>query len=114
MMGLAVAALASVASAHPLPRAATPAPNAVLAASPPEIRITFSESLVAAFSGLGLADAAGKPVAIGPSAVDPHDSKSLAALVKAQLAPGVYTVSWHAVGDDTHHVSGHYTFQVKP
>lgn len=105
--------LAPAAVAHPLPRAAVPAPNAALAASPPEIRITFSEGLVAAFSGLELKDAAGKDVPLGRAAVDPKDNKQLAALLTVRLAPGIYTVSWHAVGDDTHHVAGHYSFQVK-
>ena len=45
-------AAASVAAAHPRPVAATPAPNAVLKAPPAEIRITFSEGLVPAFSSL--------------------------------------------------------------
>jgi methionine-rich copper-binding protein CopC len=112
---LALAAvLATSAFAHPLPRSASPAPNAVLKSSPAEIRIAFSEGLVAAFSGLDLKDSTGKTVALGPAAVDPKDSKVLAAPVKATLAAGTYTVSWHAVGDDTHHVSGHYSFQVKP
>jgi copper resistance protein C len=115
-IAIATAALlvAAGSSAHPLPRAAVPAPNAVLAASPPAIRITFSEDLVAAFSGLDLKNAAGQAMPLGPAAVDPQDHKALAAPVKAPLAPGTYTVSWHAVGDDTHHVSGHYSFQVKP
>lgn len=110
----ALVATASPAAAHPLPRAASPAPNATLSASPPEIRITFSEGLVAAFSGLTLKDASGKAMALGPSTVDPKDKKTLAAAVKATLAPGAYEVDWHAVGDDTHHVSGHYSFAVKP
>lgn len=108
------AILASAAIAHPLPRAATPAPNAVLAVSPPEIRITFSEGLVPAFSGLELKDASGKAAPIGPASVNPKDNKQLAAPVTASLGPGTYTVYWHAVGDDTHHVSGHYSFQLKP
>lgn len=106
--------LASTATAHPLPRAAAPAPNAVLAASPHEIRITFSEGLVPAFSGLELKDASGKTAALGPASVSPQDRTQLAAPVTAPLGPGAYTVNWHAVGDDTHHVSGHYSFQVKP
>jgi methionine-rich copper-binding protein CopC len=111
---VAVAAVSTVAFAHPLPRAATPAPNAMLAASPPEIRITFSEGLVAAFCGVDLKDPAGKSVPLGPAVVSPTDSKVLAAPLRAGLAPGVYTVSWHALGADTHRVAGHYTFQVKP
>jgi hypothetical protein len=106
-------ALCGSAFAHPMLRAATPAPNAVLTASPAEIRITFSEALVAAFSGLDLKDRSGRAVPTGPAAVSPEDRKALAAPLKARLGAGVYTVNWHAVGDDTHHVSGHYSFLVK-
>ncbi len=105
---------ASAAGAHPLPKATTPAPNAVLATSPAEIRMTFSEGLVAAFSGLELKDQAGKAVDLGPSSVDSKNKKQLFAPVKAALGAGTYTVNWHAVAADTHHVSGHFSFQVKP
>ena len=105
---------AAAAVAHPLPKAASPAPNAVLATAPKEVRITFSETLVAAFSGLELKDATGKALDLGPSSVGPKDKKQLSAPVKESLAPGTYTVAWHAVSTDTHHVAGHYTFQVKP
>jgi methionine-rich copper-binding protein CopC len=114
LLAVAASALASVALAHPMPRASSPAPNAVLTSSPPQIQITFSENLVAAFSGLGLTDAAGHKIAVGPAKVDARDRKRLAAPVTASLAPGAYTVSWHAVGDDTHHTSGRYSFTVKP
>jgi methionine-rich copper-binding protein CopC len=111
---LALAAIATSAAAHPVPKAASPAPNAVLPSSPPEIRITFSEGLVGKFSGLELKSASGQDMAVGRASVSPGDKKQLVAPVKTQLAPGTYTVSWHAVGDDTHHTAGHYTFQVKP
>jgi methionine-rich copper-binding protein CopC len=115
VLALAAAmATASTSEAHPLPRAAIPAPNAVLTASPPEIKITFSEGLVPAFSGLALQDQAGHAAPLGPSTVDPSDKTTLRAAVTSALAPGTYTVTWHAVGDDTHHVGGHYSFQVKP
>ena len=110
----ALVATASLAAAHPLPLATSPAPGAVLTASPTEIRIAFSEGLVPAFSGLELKDAAGKALVLGPSTVGPKDKKMMAAPVKGQLGAGTYTVFWHAVGDDTHHVSGHYSFDVKP
>ena len=111
---LALALAASAATAHPLLKTASPAPNAALSSSPTEIRITFSEGLIAAFSGISLKDASGRPVALGPSRIGPGNAKQLAAPVKAQLGAGTYVVSWHAVGDDTHHVAGHYSFQVKP
>jgi methionine-rich copper-binding protein CopC len=114
ILTLAAAATTSVASAHPLLTAASPMPDAVLRSSPPVIRITFNEALVAPFSGLELRDAAGRAVALSAATVDPKDKRELAAPVRTPLSPGAYTVSWHAVGDDTHHVSGGYRFEVKP
>jgi methionine-rich copper-binding protein CopC len=111
---LALAAAASAATAHPRPQAESPAPDAVLSASPAEIRIAFNEGLVAAFSAIELKTAAGRPVPLGPATVDPKTKRQLAAPVTTRLAPGTYTVSWRAVGDDTHHVSGRYSFHVKP
>ena len=105
--------IGSAASAHPLPKSATPRPNAILTTSPTEIRIGFSETLVAAFCGLEIDDADGKAMETGDASVNPNDGKELIVPVKAKLAAGTYTVKWHAVGTDTHHVSGHYSFQVK-
>lgn len=103
----------AVAAAHPVPKTANPRPNAVLTASPSEVRIGFNEGLVSAFSGMEVDDATGKTVATGTAHVDPGDSKVMVLPVATKLLPGSYTVKWHAVGDDTHHVSGHYSFQVK-
>jgi methionine-rich copper-binding protein CopC len=114
LLAAALALTAAPAFAHPLPKAASPAPNAVLAASPAEIRITFSEGLVLPFSGLEVADQAGHKADLGPPTLAPGDARQLVAPVRATLGPGVYLVTWHAVGDDTHHVSGHYSFEVKP
>jgi copper resistance protein C len=106
-------AAAGIAIAHPLPKSANPKPNEALTASPSEIRIGFSEGLVAAFSGMELDDDTGKAVSTNTATIDPNDSKELILPLSSRLAPGTYTVKWHAVGDDTHHVAGHYSFQVK-
>jgi methionine-rich copper-binding protein CopC len=111
---LALILAAGAAQAHPLPKAAAPAPNARLAASPAEVRITFSEALIGKFSGLEVVDATGHKADLASASVDPSNPKQLVAALRAPLAAGAYTVNWHAVGDDTHHVSGHYSFQVKP
>jgi methionine-rich copper-binding protein CopC len=50
---------------------------------------------------------------VGAANVDPKDNSELVAQVTATLSPGTYTVNWRAVGDDTHHVSGVYRFEVK-
>ena len=113
LLAATLASIGTVATAHPLPKSATPKPNSVLTTSPTEIRIGFSETLVAAFSGLEVDDASGKAMATGDATLDPNDAKELIVPVKAKLGEGTYTVKWHAVGSDTHHVSGHYSFQVK-
>lgn len=117
LMPLLVAALLlgteTAACAHPLPKTATPKPNSLLATSPTEIRISFSEGLVAAFSGMEVDAQNGTPVVTGDATLNPNDDRELIVAIKVKLVPGSYTVKWHAVGDDTHHVSGHYSFQVK-
>ena len=114
LIAAALSCLATAAAAHPRVRAQIPAAGAVLTSSPAQIRITFNEPLVAAFSGLALKDQAGKSVTIGKAALDPKDPKQLAAPVKTTLGPGTYTVLWRAVAADTHHVAGQFSFRVKP
>jgi len=99
--------------AHPKLTATVPAADAQ-AQPPQEVRLSFSEALVAKFSGLDLKDQNGKRVETGPAASDPKDRKQLIVPVKAALAPGRYTVEWHAVSEDTHRVNGSYSFEVKP
>ena len=99
--------------AHPKLTATVPAADAQ-AQPPQEIRLSFSEALVAKFSGLDLKDQEGKRIETGPAASDPKDRKQLIVPVKAVLAPGRYTVEWHAVSEDTHRVKGSYSFEVKP
>lgn len=105
--------VSTAALAHPVPKTADPKPNAVLITSPTEIRIGFSEGFVPAFSGMEVDDASGKAVVTGTASADPKDDTVMILPVTVKLASGTYTVKWHAVGDDTHHVGGHYSFQVK-
>ena len=99
--------------AHPKLIATVPAADAQ---SQPlqEIRLLFSEALIAKFSGLDLKGEDGKRVETGPAASDPNDRKQLIVPLKAVLPPGRYTVEWHAVSEDTHRVKGSYSFEVKP
>ncbi len=46
--------------------------------------------------------------------MDRKNRRQLFAPVTAALAEGTYVVNWHAVAADTHHVAGHFSFQVKP
>jgi len=99
------------AQAHPKMLQSFPARDAKLNAAPREVRMTFSEGLIANFSGLELKDGRGKSIATGKPALVPNN-KTLVVPVTARLAPGNYTVAWHAVSVDTHRVSGSYGFKV--
>ena len=109
----AIGFIVQPALAHPKLMATVPAADAQ-AQPPQEIRLSFSEALVAKFSGFDLKDQDGKRVEIGPAASDLNDRKQLIVPLKAALAPGRYTVEWHAVSEDTHRIKGSYSFEVKP
>lgn len=115
---LVLAALAatavSAADAHPRLMAAGPAPGSTVKESPKAIRIQFSEAVEIAFTGVEITNESGAKQQIGDASLNPKDKKQLIVPVTAPLAPGKYTVTWHAVGDDTHHVDGRYNFEVKP
>jgi methionine-rich copper-binding protein CopC len=93
---------------------ATPAAGASLSSSPTEVRLTFSEIVIAKFSGLELKDQNGKTIAMGPAAIDPKNKKQLVVPLKAPLTAGPYTVEWHVVAEDTHRLEGQYSFKVEP
>lgn len=87
----------------------TPAPNAKVRA-PEHIVLHFSEALEPAFSGALLLDRDGRNVSGAPVVID----GPLITLTPGHLAPGVYHVSWHSVGHDTHRMDGDFSFTVRP
>jgi len=48
----------------------------------------------------------------GKAALIPGDSRKITVPITAKLAPGAYSITWHAVSTDTHRVSGRYSFKV--
>ena len=109
LVAAAAAGRASPAFAHAKLISSDPAANAKVK-SPTMIKLTFSESLEPAFSGASLSDAAGKtmPVPSRWSAAPPSPC------CRSGLKPGAYHVTWHAVGHDTHQLSGSFGFKVIP
>ena len=107
-LALFLVAAAAPAWAHAKLQSSDPAANSSVK-SPSLIRLVFSESLEPAFSGASLSDTTGKTIpvsaAVGASAIT---------LMPLSLKPGVYKVSWHSVGHDTHRVAGSFTFKVIP
>ena len=111
---LAIAMVASAASAHALLKTAVPAVGGTVTASPKEIRIKFSEGVEPRFSTIALASEAGAAAPIGKPSVDPADNSTLIAAVPQALKPGVYTVTWRVVSVDTHKTQGSFNFTVAP
>jgi methionine-rich copper-binding protein CopC len=104
---------AGMAYAHPELQSTEPAAGKA-SAPPQQIRIMFNENILPQFSGVELKDHLGKVVATGKAATDPANKKLMIVPVPSTLAPGDYKVDWHAVSDDTHRVTGSYSFSVAP
>jgi methionine-rich copper-binding protein CopC len=96
---------------HPVLEGSDPGQDATVS-SPKEIRLTFTENLIAKFSGLTIKDQSGRPIRTASPSVDPNDKRRLIVPISTPLPPGAYDVDWHAVGADTHRVTGHFSFRV--
>jgi methionine-rich copper-binding protein CopC len=105
-------ALASAAYGHAFLDRAIPGVGATVTGAPGELRLSFTQDIVLAFSGVqvtavgGGAIPAGKPILSAPNVL----SVSLGHALK----PGAYRVTWHVVSVDTHASSGAYQFTVTP
>src|SRR5580700_8928564 len=99
--------------AHAFLDHAVPPVGGTVAASPPEIRLYFSEAIEPRFSGIELTSIDGRPVKTGPSTVDPRDQMQFVLPVPT-LPSGRYKVTWHVVSVDTHPTQGDFTFEIKP
>ena len=108
-----VTSFATAVSAHPHLKAAGPAPASIVNVSPAALRLQFNEPVELAFSGVEVTNAKGEKQSVGKAKTVANDKAQLIVPLNGTLAPGKYTVAWHAVGDDTHHVNGSYTFSVK-
>src|SRR5258708_26736269 len=70
---LAFSAVATSANAHPKLKSVSPAADVSSKVSPTQIKLNFSEGVIAKFSGLELKDEAGKTIATGVPVTDPGD-----------------------------------------
>ena len=114
---LALAALPSVALAHPRLLSSSPAANATVA-QPTRLTLSFSENLLVPLSGIdltmtgmpGMADHAPMPIKGFKTAVD---GKTMSVTLPRALPTGSYDLDWHVVGADHHKIAGKYSFSVK-
>src|SRR5258706_3057468 len=114
LAALAISLLATSADAHPKLNSASPAADVSSKVSPTEIKLNFSEDVIAKFSGVEIRDESGQAIPTGVPVTDPKDRKQLVVPLRAPLTAGHYTVTWHAVSENTHPLKGADSFGVDP
>jgi methionine-rich copper-binding protein CopC len=108
IVGAALLLAALPAFAHARLTGSAPADKASVK-TPGLIKLTFSEALEPAFSGASLADAKGANIPVSKSV-----GGATITLLPPRLRRGLYTVTWHSVGHDTHRLTGKLVFTVIP
>jgi copper resistance protein C len=110
LAGLAMLALTSPAFAHAFLERANPPVGSQIAASPPELTITFTEGIEPLFSTIEVRGASGT-IAAGPPHTASGNNRVLSVALP-KLPPGTYAVKWHATSVDTHKTEGGYQFTI--
>ena len=116
ILSLAIAAslaLAGEAFAHAHLQTSVPADKAVVATSPSELDLTFTEELNIKFTGITVKGPGNADVKTGAAMLMDGD-KGFMVPVSDKLAAGDYTVEWHALSADGHKTNGSFSFTVKP
>ena len=92
-----------------------PAAGQVVAVSPTQIALVFSEPIEDQYTSFDLLDSSGGTILAAAGTPDPNNPDVLTATLPAPLAEGTYTINWQAVSAaDGHGTSGFFTFGVGP
>lgn len=102
---------AAPAAGHAFVAQESPAPGAILATAPVQVRLSFTERLEPAYSFVHVTAANGSRVDVDGGRV-PADEPNVLVAGLIPLVTGNYTVSWSTLSVDTHSASGTYTFAV--
>ena len=106
-------ACAPAAWAHAFLDHASPPVGSTVRASPPEVKLWFTQELEPAFSTVRVeVDGGGKRVDKDDATVDAAATLLQVSLPK--LEPGRYRVTWRVLSVDTHVTEGDFTFEVVP
>jgi copper transport protein len=121
-VGRAVAVLALIvaagatsavpASAHAVLVSTDPAADTVVATAPGAVTLRFSEQVDVAGSSVHVLDDTGARVDDGPVVTAANDASAVSVPLKSGIRTGSYVVSWIVTSDDTHPVSGSFTFAI--
>ncbi len=109
---LAAPLVVPAAFAHALLDHAVPGVGLSVTGPVREIRLYYTQGVVAAFSGVRIVSATGAPVPAERPVNDPSDRTVIIVRLGHALKPGTYTVSWHVVSDDKHPSQGSFSFTV--
>ncbi|MEU8986577.1 copper resistance protein CopC [Streptomyces sp. NPDC048558] len=103
---------AAPASAHAVLTGSDPREGAVLQTAPKQITVSFNESVVLAEDSVRVLDPDSRPVTAG----DPEHADGKADTARVPLTGGLkagtYSVSWRVLSEDSHAVSGAFTFSI--
>ncbi len=103
---------ATAAFAHAFLDTASPGVGATVSGSPSELRLSFTQSVVVAFSSVTVAADGGGSVPTSKPVIDPSNQQVIHVRLGHPLKPGGYTVTWHVLSVDTHRTEGTYRFTV--
>ncbi|WP_079038099.1 copper resistance CopC/CopD family protein [Streptomyces sp. NBRC 110028] len=103
---------AGPASAHAALTSTSPGEGAVVKSAPSDVTLTFSEGVLLGRDALRVLDPKGKRVDAGKAAHTGGKSSTASVALRSGLADGTYTVAWKATSEDSHPVSGAFTFSI--
>ncbi|WP_457031712.1 copper resistance CopC/CopD family protein [Kitasatospora sp. P5_F3] len=103
---------AGTAAAHAALVLTDPAQNSVVPSAPSAVTLTFSEGVTLSADSVRVLDPAGKQVDAGDTGRADGKGDTARVTLRTGLADGTYTVAWRAVSDDSHPVSGAFTFSI--
>ncbi|MFF7648733.1 copper resistance protein CopC [Streptomyces sp. NPDC007983] len=103
---------AGPASAHAALTSTSPGEGAVVQSAPSDVTLTFSEGVLLGRDALRVLDPKGKRVDAGKAAHAGGKSSTASVALRSGLPDGTYTVAWKAVSEDSHPVSGAFTFSI--
>lgn len=113
LVGAVLTVLSGTASAHAALTASTPEDGAVVATAPKDITLTFSEQVALGDNAIRVLDPANKRADNGkPRDLSGSGKARYGIGLHAGLPDGTYTVAWQAVSEDSHPVSGAFTFSI--
>ena len=110
----ALCALAEPALAHAHLKSATPPIDGTVSGAPTELDLTFSEGVNLKFTGVTVTGPGKAAIATGAVKSAAGGDMAIVVPLTAPLAPGRYTINWHALATDGHKTNGSYGITVTP